>query len=255
MFKLALIQMTVEQGNADKNLFCAVDMIDQAAANGAKMALLPEAFDFGWTWPIGNELATAIPEGRTCQVLARAAKKNNIYICAGLIENAKGHVFNSAVIINPQGQVILHHRKINELDIAHKYYQRGDKLGVCQTKLGRLGLMICADGFAKDRVISRTLGHMGADIILSPCAWAVDADHDNNKEPYGQLWKDSYIPVAKEFGLWIVGVSNVGQITAGPWKDKKCIGCSLAVSPQGEVALQGPYGKDAQMILYVDVLK
>jgi len=255
MFKLALIQMAVEQGNSAVNLSCAVEMVTQAAANGARMALLPEAFDFGWTWPVGNELATAIPHGRTCHELARAAKKNDIYRCAGLIENADGRIFNSAVIINRKGEVVLHHRKINELEIAREYYQRGEGLGVCQSELGTLGLMICADGFAKDRVISRTLGYMGADIILSPCAWAVDGDHDNDKEPYGQLWLDSYIPVAKEFGVWIVGVSNVGPITAGPWQGKKCIGCSLAISPDGKVAAHGPYGKDAQTILYVDVVK
>jgi hypothetical protein len=37
-------------------------------------------------------------------------------------------------------------------------------------------LMICADGFAKDRVLSRALCYMGADILLSPSVWAVPAE-------------------------------------------------------------------------------
>ena len=62
-----------------------------------------------------------------------------------------------------------------------------------------------------------------------------------------------YKPVAKEFAMWILGVSNVGQIEAGPWAGRKCIGCSLVVGPDGEEVLQGPYGEDAETILYVDI--
>jgi len=94
---------------------------------------------------------------------------------------------------------------------------------------------------------------MGADVILSPCAWAVPADHDNIKEPYGQLWLDNYCPVAREFGLWIAGVSNVGPITDGPWRGRKCIGSSLLIGPAGAVALKGPYGGDAEAVLHARV--
>ena len=94
---------------------------------------------------------------------------------------------------------------------------------------------------------------MGADLILSPCAWAVPADHDNRKEPYGQLWRDNYGPVARDFRLWIAGASNVGWITAGPWQGRKCIGCSLVVDPSGKPVLEGPYGPDAETILNVDI--
>lgn len=90
-------------------------------------------------------------------------------------------------------------------------------------------------------------------MILSPGAWAVPADHDNVKTPYGQVWRECYTPVAREHDLWIVGVSNVGPITAGPWAGRKCIGCSLAIGPGGREALQGPYGEDAEALQYVDI--
>ena len=169
------------------------------------------------------------------------------------MERAGDQVFNSAVIIDRQGKLLLLHRKLNELTIGHEFYAQGDRLNVCHTELGTLGLMICADGFAQDQVLARALGYMGADVILSPSAWAVPADHDNEREPYGQLWRDSYTPVAKAFSMWIIGVSNVGWLTAGPWEGRKCIGCSLVVGPDGNVVLQGPYGADAETILYVDV--
>ena len=113
--------------------------------------------------------------------------------------------------------------------------------------------MICADAFAKDNVISRSLGYMGADIILSPSSWAVRPDHDNAKEPYGGSWDTTYSGVCKDFSLWIASVSNVGQLTAGPWKDWNCIGCSRIVSPKGETVLVGEYGVSADTILYHDI--
>jgi predicted amidohydrolase len=141
----------------------------------------------------------------------------------------------------------------SELEIAHHCYAPGDRLGVADTPLGRIGVMICADAFAPGQVISRTLGLMGAEIILSPCAWAVPPEHDNANEPYGQLWRDSYGPVARDFRMWIAGVSNVGPITSGPWAGRKCIGCSMLVGPDGGVALQGPYGESAETILYAEI--
>jgi predicted amidohydrolase len=113
--------------------------------------------------------------------------------------------------------------------------------------------MICADGFAEGQVLARSLGYMGAEVILSPSAWAVPADHDNQRDPYGKLWLDNYSPVARDFQLWIAGVSNVGWITDGPWKGRKCIGCSLVVGPDGASVLQGPYGVDAETVLYMDI--
>ena len=80
---------------------------------------------------------------------------------------------------------------------------------------------------------------MGAQLILSPSAWAVDADHDNAREPYGKLWLDAYAELARLYDVTVVGVSNVGWLTAGPWAGRKCIGCSLAVGPGGSVLAGG----------------
>lgn len=187
-----------------------------------------------------------------CTLLGAAARRHGIYLCAGMVERAPdGTIYNAAVILDRAGQVILHHRKLNELDIAHDLYGQGDRLGVCHTDLGTLGLLICADAFAQGHVISRTLGYMGADIIVSPSSWAVRPDHDNAVEPYGDEWRQAYGPVAQEFALWFAGVSNVGSIPAGPWQNWRCIGCSLIVGPDGREVVQGPYGEET--ILYVDV--
>jgi predicted amidohydrolase len=162
-------------------------------------------------------------------------------------------VYNSAVIINPDGELILHHRKINELDIGHPYYALGDRLNVCKTEFGTIGLLICADANADGFVLTRSLAYMGADVILSPSSWAVPADHNNLEEPYGGMWKDAYKPIAKDFRVWIASCSNVGWMTGGPWKGWRGIGCSMVIGPGGEDVLDAPYGEDADTILYVDI--
>jgi predicted amidohydrolase len=252
-FKLALAQMPVVGGQCDMNLRRAVEFITQAAKAGAAIVLLPEALDCGWCHDSALTDAGAIPDGDSCMRLREAAREHRLHVCAGLIERAGDQLFNSAVLISPDGEVLLHHRKLNELTIAHHLYACGDRLAVAHTPLGTIGLMICADGFAPGQVTSRTLGLMGAQIILSPCAWAVPPVHDNAKEPSGQLWLDNYGPVAKEFGLWIAGASNVGLISEGEWSGYHCIGCSLVVNSEGEPVLRGPYGTDASELLLANI--
>lgn len=252
MVKLALVQMAVKGGEKDINVSHALEMVENAAQASSDIVVLPETCDLGWTDNAARTQAEAAPLGYPAISLCEAAKHHGVFICAGITEKDVGQVFNTAVLIGPEGEILLKHRKIYELDIAHDLYGLGQSLNVVQTPVGTIGIMTCADGFARGQAIARTLGYMGADIILSPCAWAVPAEHDNEKEPYGDLWRENYKPVAKDFSIWIVGVSNVGWIRSGPWEGRKCIGCSLVIDPQGNEVLQGPYGPDAETILYVD---
>ena len=96
--------MVSNQANLDR----ATSRIAEAAANGATIALLPEAMDLGWTDPSARDLAFEIPEGKTCQALRKAAMLNGIYVCAGIIEKDGDKIYNAAVIIekeslNPTG--------------------------------------------------------------------------------------------------------------------------------------------------------
>lgn len=252
-FKLALVQMSVKGGARQANLDHAEEMIDEAAANGAEVLLLPEAMDLGWTDPSALTDALPIPAGESCQRLIHKATEHKVYICAGIIEKAGDKVYNTAVLIDPDGELVLHHRKINELEIGHPYYALGEKLNVCETPYGTFGLLICADANTENQVLTRSLAFMGADVILSPSSWAVPPDHNNVTDPYGSTWENAYIPVARDFAVWIASTSNVGKMTDGPWKDWNGIGCSMVVNHKGEVVMQGPYGADADTIIYVDI--
>jgi predicted amidohydrolase len=252
-FKLALVQMYVVPGDLQKNLTHASALIAEAASGGADIVLLPEVLDLGWTHPSAKEYADKIPGGKTFKSLAAAAKRNNVWICCGIVERDGDAVYNAAVIIDNKGVLQIKHRKLNELDIAHDVYSQGDRLGVCKSPWGTIGLMICADGTAIDHVLARSLCYMGADVILSPSSWAVPPDHDNTKEPYGKTWRDAYMPVAKEFSVWIASASNVGPVTEGPWKNWKCIGCSLIIGPDGKEEFMGPYGETAEKIMFYNI--
>lgn len=252
--RVALVQMLVEGGQPERNLSRAESRIAEAAKLGADLALLPETLDLGWTHPSALTQAAPIPEGLPYRRLATAAQVNEIYVCAGLTERDEEKVFNAAVLIDPSGKLLIRHRKLNELAIGHPYYAQGDRLNVAHTKWGTLGVMVCADAKAKDHVLSRALGYMGADVILSPSAWAKPADHCNTSQPYGDNWREAYCPVAREFSMWFLSASCVGAMSAGPWEGYNCIGCSLVVDPRGKQVLQGPYGAHADTILIVDVL-
>jgi predicted amidohydrolase len=251
-YRVGMAQLLVEGGCPEANLGRAMQAVANAAAQQCRLVVLPECLDLGWTHPSARDLAQPIP-GAHSDRLVDAARKHGIYVAAGLVERAADRLYNSAMLVAPNGAIVLHHRKINELDIALDLYAVGDRLGVVDTELGTIGLAVCADNFGNSLAIGHVLARMGARVILSPCAWAVPADHDNRSEPYGQLWRDSYGELARLYDLTVIGVSNVGWITRGPWQGRKCIGCSLAMGPGGEILAQGPYGEQAQVLVCVEV--
>ena len=79
--------------------------------------MLPECLDLGWTNPAATDLAAEIP-GPTSDVLCRAAREAGLYVVAGLTERAGSRIYNAALLIEPRGQILLKHRKINLLDIS-----------------------------------------------------------------------------------------------------------------------------------------
>lgn len=239
--------MLVCGGQPEANLASAEAFIEQAARSGADVVLLPEALDYGWTHPAAREAVA----GRSLDRLARAARSNGVFVCAGLIEPVGDSLFNAAYLIDRNGEVLTRHRKINELDIARDLYSVGDTAdAIAETEFGRLGVHICADGFAEGQWISRELAAKGGYGILSPCAWAVPADFTG---VYGQLWRDNYAPVARECGIWIAGCSNVGAMEAGPWAGRRCIGNSMVFDAGGRELLTGPFGEDAAALLIVEL--
>ncbi len=249
VMRVLMGQMAIEWGDAEGNLRRATEVIAEGAQRECDLVLLPECLDVGWTHPQLARLAEPVP-GPRADRLAAAAARHGVWVVAGLTERDGARIFNAGLLISPDGGLVLKHRKVNLLDIAKPYYTAGDRLAVAETPFGRLGLTICADNAPNALALGRSVGMMGARAILSPCAWAVEADDDG---PYGQMWRDAYRELAQQFAMPVVGVSGVGWLRGGPWKGRKCIGNSLAVDTSGEVAVEGPFGVEAEALLVAEL--
>lgn len=248
--KIAMCQTLVEYSKPEENLLRGYEMLKQAAQQGAQIAILPECMDLGWANPAAKEMAQEIP-GQRSELLCKWAKELGLYVCAGLTEREGDKLYNTAVLINDEGELLGIHRKINILTDVEGLYEVGDRLQVYHTPHGVLAMDICADNSGGSTVIAEAMCRMGAQVILSPCAWAVPPDY--RRAYYGAEWYVPYGKLAKLYHVPVVGVSNVGKVTAGAWKDWSCIGNSIAIFGDGESGTTLPFGEDAETLRVIDV--
>ena len=246
-----MVQLLVEGGEPDRNLGRAVEWIGKAAGEGCQIALLPEVLDLGWTHPSAKNEAEPIPGPRS-ELLCGAAQKNAVYVCAGLTEKEGNKVFNTALLIDESGTIILKYRKINVLAVAQEFYAIGNHLSVVETPLGVIGVDICSDNYRDSPEIGSVLARMGAQLILSPSAWTSDYHYVENQDPYGEKWFAPYHRIAKYFNVVMVGCTSVGYIVGGPYEGKKMIGCSIAVNQAGLVTM-GRYNEFATELVISDI--
>lgn len=239
----ALGQMLVVPGELSANVARACDMIGEAGRAGCDIIVLPECLDIGWTDLRAAELATAIP-GPVTDRLTRQCRDHAIYAAAGITERDGDTVRNSAILIDRSGEILAHHRKINELPFAQRVYRPGQSLRVVDTEFGVVALNICADNYVSSLALADAQAAMGAQIIVSPSSWAVPPDFDDAATPYVE-WQEPYRLIGERHGIPVIGVSNVGPVTTGEWAGWQCIGRSLATYADGSVASWGSYGPDA----------
>lgn len=251
--RIGMAQMTVIGGNPTVNMERAIEILDEAVQKGCQLVVLPEGFDLGWAHSSASVLAEQIPGPRS-EVLASYARRHKIYLAAGLTECKGESLYNTALLISPEGEILIKHRKINILSNVEGHFSVGESLQVVDTPVGRIGLAICADLSPEALMMGHTLGRMGAELVLSPAAWAVPPEHDQTISPYGwDLWRPAYTRLATLYDLGVVGVSNVGMINDGSWQDWRCIGCSMAVAPGGQIVAEGSYGAEAEELIVIDL--
>lgn len=249
--KVGMGQLLVEGGEPDRNLTRAEEMIDEAAGKKCDLILLPECLDLAWSHPSALTLSQPIP-GPFSDRLCKKAREHRMYLVAGLIERDGVKVYNSAIFVNPTGEIILKYRKINELKVVHHLYALGQSLAVVETPFGVVGINICADNYIDSLPIGHTLARMGAQIIFSPSSWTVDYTETGEKDPYGEKWIKPLTILAKLYDMVIITATSVGYLIDGPYVGKKSVGCSLAVDRTGLIA-RGPYNELAGELVVVDV--
>lgn len=249
--RIGMMQMPVVYGDAGLNLQTMEEAL--RALNGqADLCVFPECLDFGWANEDAAKLATPIPGPVSDHYLA-LAKHYGVWIAAGLTEAEDQQVYNTALLISSSGEIVLKHRKINILTGVEDVYGVGTRLEVAKTPFGRIALDICADNLGDSTVLGEAFGRMGAQLLLSPCAWAVTPDRDPEREPYGQEWHVPYQMLSKKYGMAVVGVSNVGRVANGAWRGHRAIGNSIAYTARGEVAAVLPYGECAAAYCVIEL--
>ncbi len=249
--KIAMGQLLVEGGEPDRNIERAEKMVKEAKEKTSDIILLPETIDFAWAHHSCLKEAFPIP-GKYSDMFCEMALKYNIYICVGLTEKVEnGKLFNTAILINNSGKIIIKYHKINLLDVEQPFYQVGSFLRVADTEFGKIGINICADNYKNSVHIGKTLGAMGAQIILVPSSWTVDCGITEENDPYGDKWTKPLSYIAEMYNLIIISTTSVGYIVGGPYEGKKKIGCSLAVNADGILA-KGQFNEFAGEIIYIE---
>ena len=165
--RLATIHFQPREGKtpADKcKLFAP--LIEEAAEKRADLVVLPETLTYYGTGSTFADCAEAIP-GPSTNCFGQLAKKHDLHIVAGLLERDQHLVYNVAVLIGPDGEIIGKYRKVTlprgeiEGGIAP-----GKDYPVFQTRFGKVAMMICYDGFFPE--VARELSNRGAEVIAWP---------------------------------------------------------------------------------------
>jgi predicted amidohydrolase len=113
---------------------------------------------------------TAVAEpvpGPSTAYFGQLAKRYNLYLVAGLVERAGPLIYNVAVLIGPDGQLVGKYRKValprSEIEAG---IAPGSDYPVFTTRFGKVGMMICYDGFFPE--VARQLANRGAEVIAWP---------------------------------------------------------------------------------------
>lgn len=148
------------------NLNQFIGLVEEAGKQDADIICLPEAMTLVGTKHNYLSAAEPIP-GPSTRFLGDAAKKHNMYIVAGILEKENDVVYNTAVLINRQGELAGKYRKVSlpreEIDGG---ITPGEEIPVFNTDFGRIGIMICWD--VQFPEVARTLALKGAEVILVP---------------------------------------------------------------------------------------
>ncbi|HEX7027153.1 MAG TPA: carbon-nitrogen hydrolase family protein [Gammaproteobacteria bacterium] len=162
-FKAAAAHVAPVFLDKDATIAKACNLIDEAARNGAQLLVFPEAYIPAfpvWSalWaPIHNHALFAeiagnamVLPGPELALLCEAARQNGIFVSIGLTERSEasvGCLWNTNLLIGDDGRVLNHHRKIVPTFYEKLIWANGDGAGlkVCDTRIGRIGALICGE--------------------------------------------------------------------------------------------------------------
>ena len=269
--KVAVIQKPPVLLDRDKTIAQAVASINEAADAGAALLVFPEAYIPGyptWIWRLkpGGDMAlsselharlrqNAVDLNREdLRPLQEAASRYAVTVVMGMNEIDSRFsgttLFNTLVIIGPDGKVLNRHRKLMPTNPERMVWGMGDASGlrVVDTPVGRLGGLICWESYMP--LARYALYAQGLEIFVNP-TW------DN-----GEACLVTLRHIAREAGCWVIGTATALQGSDVPedfperdrlYKPDEWLndGDAAVVNPAG-VVVAGPLHRE-KGILYAEI--
>ena len=143
--KVAAVQMDCNPGNIENNLEKIGSLIDKSAQKGVRLAVLPELSNISYDLTQIRNLDYDFNASRG--FVAGLAKKNSIWIAAGMLELEDNKYYNSLFVFDDNGRLAAKYRKINlfPLGLESSVFLKGDQMQTFLLDDFRFGLMICFD--------------------------------------------------------------------------------------------------------------
>lgn len=143
------------------------DFTAQAAEAGAHLALFPELVVHGHCNPATWQVAEPVPHGPSVRMLEELARQHQLQLCVGLCEKEDDIVYNTQVVVGPDGYVGKQ-RKIHMSRDESFFYKGGRDIEVFNLGKFKVGIVICYDNQFPE--VARIVALKGADVILMPHA-------------------------------------------------------------------------------------
>lgn len=217
MPKVAIIQQPPVYLNLAATMERAIELVEQAAREGASLTVFPEAWfpgypTFVWRLPPGSGMGKTDDLFAQLQAnsvdlsqngfapLQEAAKENDMVIVAGYQE-LDGQVsgstlYNSCITIDADGRIANNHRKLMPTNPERMVWGFGDGSGlnVVDTAVGRIGSLICWESYMP--MARSALYAQNIDIYVAP-TW-----------DSGDTWMATMQHIAREGGCWVIGCAT-----------------------------------------------
>src|SRR4030042_1726354 len=209
--KATLCQIFCLDGDRRGNFVRIENAIGEAKDAGADIACFPETALLGWVNPDAHKRACPIP-GEDSDRLCKLAENYNLHLCIGLAEKQGGNLYDSALLIDNKGNILLKHRKINLLtELMNPPYTPGNNVDIIETEFGKMGLLICAD--THDNKILKRMAALKPDLLLVPYGYAAVED---DWPGHGKELEKVVTNKARKTKAFVIGTNLVGEKTHGP---------------------------------------